>query len=266
MVSSTVGSSTNTCWKRLSSAASFSMYFLYSSSVVAPMQWSSPLASAGLSILEASTAPSEAPAPTTVCISSMNSIMSPLASVTSLSTALSLSSNCPLYLAPARSDPMSSDMSFLFLRPSGTSPFTILCARPSTMAVLPTPGSPMSTGLFFVLLESTCMTRLISSSRPMTGSIFPSRASSVKSLPYCFNDWRVSSGDWLVTVWPPRMSLKVRSMLSLVILSLLNSFLSSPVASSTIPRRRCSVLMYSSPKDLASFSAVLKALLSSRLI
>ncbi len=31
----------------------------------------------------------------------------------------------------------------------------------------------MSTGLFFVRRESTCITRRISSSRPMTGSIFP---------------------------------------------------------------------------------------------
>ena len=38
------------------------------------------------------------------------------------------------------------------------------------MAVLPTPGSPMRTGLFFVRRLSTWMTRRISSSRPMTGS------------------------------------------------------------------------------------------------
>ena len=44
------------------------------------------------------------------------------------------------------------------------------------MAVLPTPGSPISTGLFFVRRESTWMMRRISSSRPITGSIFPARA------------------------------------------------------------------------------------------
>ena len=49
------------------------------------------------------------------------------------------------------------------------------------MAVLPTPGSPMSTGLFFVRRERTWMTRRISSSRPMTGSSLPSSASSVRS-------------------------------------------------------------------------------------
>ena len=47
------------------------------------------------------------------------------------------------------------------------------CARPSTMAVLPTPGSPISTGLFLVRRLSTCITRRISSSRPITGSSLP---------------------------------------------------------------------------------------------
>ena len=46
-------------------------------------------------------------------------------------------------------------------------------ASPSTIAVLPTPGSPISTGLFFVRRDSTWMMRRISSSRPMTGSILP---------------------------------------------------------------------------------------------
>ena len=41
------------------------------------------------------------------------------------------------------------------LRLSGTSPATMRCARPSTIAVLPTPGSPISTGLFLVRREST---------------------------------------------------------------------------------------------------------------
>ena len=57
MVSSTEGSSTSTFWKRRSSAASFSMYLRYSSSVVAPMQCSSPRARAGFSMLPASIEP-----------------------------------------------------------------------------------------------------------------------------------------------------------------------------------------------------------------
>ena len=79
IVSSTLGSSTTTGWKRRSSAASFSMCLRYSSSVVAPMQCSSPRASIGLSRLEASIAPSAAPAPTTVCNSSMNRMICPSA-------------------------------------------------------------------------------------------------------------------------------------------------------------------------------------------
>jgi hypothetical protein len=74
-----------------------------------------------------------------------------------LETALSRSSNSPRYLAPASIEPMSSAISRLFLRPSGTSPSTMRWARPSTMAVLPTPGSPMSTGLFLVRRDSTWM-------------------------------------------------------------------------------------------------------------
>ena len=146
-MSSTVGSATNTGWKRRASAASFSTCLRYSSSVVAPTQCSSPRASAGFSRLEASIAPSALPAPTSVCISSMNRMMSPSAAVTSLSTAFSRSSNSPRYFAPAISAPMSSDSSFLSLSDSGTSPLTMRSARPSTIAVLPTPGSPISTGI-----------------------------------------------------------------------------------------------------------------------
>ena len=75
------------------------------------------------------------------------------------------------------SAPRSSETTRLSLSPSGTSPRTIRWARPSAMAVLPTPGSPMRTGLFLVRRDRTWMTRRISSSRPMTGSSLPARAS-----------------------------------------------------------------------------------------
>ena len=126
MVSSTVGSSTMTGWKRLSRAASFSMYFLYSSRVVAPMQCSSPLASMGLSMLPASIAPSVFPAPTIRWSSSMNMMIFPSDFLTSSRTAFSLSSNSPLYLAPATRAPISREKSILSLSDSGTSPLTIL--------------------------------------------------------------------------------------------------------------------------------------------
>ncbi len=89
----------------------------------------------------------------------MKRMISPLLSVTSLRKALSRSSNSPRYFAPAIIEPMSIAMRRLFLRESGTSPLTMRRARPSAMAVLPTPGSPMRTGLFFVRRERICMTR-----------------------------------------------------------------------------------------------------------
>jgi hypothetical protein len=188
-VSATDGSPTKTGWKRRSSAASFSMCFRYSSSVVAPIARSSPRASIGFIMFPASTAPSAAPAPTIVCSSSMNRISSPAAFCTSVRTALSRSSNSPRYFEPASIAPMSSAQTRLPFSPSGTSPATIRWARPSTIAVFPTPGSPIRTGLFFVRRLSTWITRRISSSRPMTGSSFPSSASSVRSRPNFSSAW-----------------------------------------------------------------------------
>ena len=203
-MSATDGWPTKTGWKRRSSAASFSMCLRYSSSVVAPTARSSPRASIGFSRLAASTAPSAAPAPTIVCSSSMKRTISPAAFWISARTALSRSSNSPRYFAPARSEPRSSAHTRLPLRPSGTSPATMRCASPSTIAVFPTPGSPMSTGLFFVRRERTWMTRRISSSRPMTGSSLPDSASAVRSRPYFSSAWYEPSGSCEVTFCPPR--------------------------------------------------------------
>jgi hypothetical protein len=97
---------------------------------VAPTQCNSPRASAGLSRLEASIAPSALPAPTSVCISSMNRMISPLLAWISDSTALSRSSNSPRYFAPAISAPISSAISSLSLSDSGTSPLTIRAPGP----------------------------------------------------------------------------------------------------------------------------------------
>mmetsp|Transcript_2127 Transcript_2127/g.6346 ORF Transcript_2127/g.6346 Transcript_2127/m.6346 type:complete len:225 (+) Transcript_2127:1769-2443(+) len=207
MVSITVGWSTRTCWKRLSNAASFSIYFRYSSRVVAPMQRSSPRASIGFKRLPASIAPSVFPAPTTVWISSMKRMTFPSADVTSFRTAFKRSSNSPLYFAPAINEPMSSAISLRPCSDVGTSFATILCARPSAMAVLPTPGSPSRTGLFFVRLDKIWMVRLISSSRPITGSSFFSRAAAVRSRPYLFSASKVPSGVFVVTFFPARISL-----------------------------------------------------------
>ena len=147
------------------------------------MQCSSPRASMGLSIFEASIAPSAAPAPTSVCSSSMKRMMPPSELVISFSTAFSRSSNSPRYFAPATSAPRSSVTTCLSANVFGISPRTIRCAKPSTIAVLPTPGSPIKTGLFFVRRLNTCTTRRISSSRPITGSSLPCSAKSVRLRP-----------------------------------------------------------------------------------
>ena len=240
MVSSTLGSPTKTGWKRRSRAASFSMFLRYSSSVVAPIRRSSPRASIGLIMLPASTAPSAPPAPTIVWSSSMKLMISPSASAISLRTALNRSSNSPRYFAPATIEPMSSATTRLLRRPSGTSPSTMRRASPSTMAVLPTPGSPMSTGLFFVRRDSTWMTRRISSSRPMTGSSLPLRASSVRSRPNRSRAWYWSSGFSLVTRWLPRTSLSAASTASWETPRPRRRSPTPPVTS-VIARRTCSV-------------------------
>ena len=86
---------------------------------------------------------------------------------------------------------------------SGTSLVTIFWARPSTMAVLPTPGSPISTGLFLVRRDSTCMTRSISRTRPMTGSSFFSRACWVRLRP----NWSsTSEPDGELSPLPPEVA------------------------------------------------------------
>ncbi len=66
------------------------------------------------------------------------------------------------------------------LRASGLPSSSSFWASPSTIAVLPTPGSPTNTGLFFRRRHSTSSARPISRTRPITGSSFPSRARSVR--------------------------------------------------------------------------------------
>ena len=98
-------------------------------------------------------------------------------------TALMRSSNWPRYFVPATMRARSRVITFLSRRISGTLPEAISWARPSTIAVFPTPASPIRTGLFLVLRQRICTTRSISFLRPMTGSISPLRASSVRSRP-----------------------------------------------------------------------------------
>ena len=242
------------------------MYFLYSSRVVAPMQWSSPLASFGFRRFPASIDPSVFPAPTIVWISSIKSMILPSDLSISFRTALRRSSNSPLYLAPAISEPISREKMVFPLSPSGTSPFTIRWASPSTTAVFPTPGCPISTGLFFVLLDRISIALLISRSVPITGSSLPLLAASTKSVPYLFRASYVSSGFWLVTLWFPLTIVRAFMNSSLLIPYLVINLPTSWLLESRIARYRCSTLTYSSLKSLAIFSALVSTLLSSELI
>ena len=183
IVSSTEGALIFIFWNLLSSAGSFSIFCLCSLIVVAPIHLNSPLASIGFKRLLASKEPPVAPAPTTVWISSIKRIILPSELLTFFKTFLILSSNSPRYFAPAINEPISIDINCLLFNEDGTSPLTIRWAKPSTIAVLPTPGSPIRTGLFLVLLLNIWIVLLISSSLPITGSRIPSLADFVRSMP-----------------------------------------------------------------------------------
>ena len=223
------------------------------------MACSSPRASAGFSMLPASIAPSALPAPTTVCSSSMNRMICPSCLARSFSTAFSRSSNSPRNFAPAMSAPMSRESTRLCLRPSGTSPLTMRWASPSTMAVLPTPGSPIRTGLFLVRRCRTWMVRRISSSRPMTGSSLPSSARWVRSMVYFSSALRPSSAFGSSTRSPPRVLSMARSRASRVSPAARRISPSRP-RSSSAASAKSSLEMYWSFLCWASLSVRLRSL------
>ena len=133
-------------------------------------------------MLAASSEPEAPPAPTIVCISSINRMMLGFFS-NSFSIDFMRSSNCPRYLVPATMDAMSSATTRLPNSTRDTLRCTMRSANPSAMADLPTPGSPISTGLFFLRRLRICTTRSISFSRPTIGSSLSSMAALVMSLP-----------------------------------------------------------------------------------
>jgi len=192
MVSLTEGSSTIIGWKRLSRAESFSICFLYSSIVVAPIIWTSPLDKAGFKILAAFIPPSASPADIMLCISSITSIIFPN-SLTSFIILRILDSNWPLNWVPATIPVMSSMYISLFNSFAGTSWFTILIANPSAIAVLPTPASPIRQGLFFWRLFNIWTILSISFVLPIILSIFPSAAFLFKFVPNISRNFFLSS-------------------------------------------------------------------------
>ncbi len=158
---------------------------LYSDHVVAPIVRIVPRASAGFSRFAASPVPAWPPAPISVWISSTNRMTGAADFEAASSVPFRRASNSPFMLAPASSAPTSRLISRTSASLGGTSPCAIASASPSTTAVLPTPASPVSSGLFCRRRSSTSIIVRISSSRPITGSISPSRARAVRSVQYC---------------------------------------------------------------------------------
>ena len=169
-------------------------------------------------MLAASIVPAAEPAPIMVWISSMK-MMTSGCFCNSIIMARMRSSNCPRYFVPATTAPRSSTTTRLPHRAREMRCSTMRCASPSTMALFPTPGSPMRMGLFFLRRERICATRSISCSRPTTGSSRCCDAAFVRSVP------NLSSTG----VWSPSLS----SSLTFVLLSPLSSSPSSASSSSS---------------------------------
>ena len=208
------------------------------------MSCSCPRANDGFRILAASTAPSAAPAPTIVWNSSTNRIIFPADFISSI-IFLRRSSNSPRYLVPAIMPPISSVTSRLSSSVSGTSPFTMSWASPSTMAVFPTPGSPTRAGLFLLRRLRIWTTRCISFSRPSTGSNLPARASAVKSVLNWSRVWvllrlLVAGRGCLLAFWLNILIVSLRTC-SKVMPKLSRTPAATPPPSCKRPSRRCSV-------------------------
>ena len=85
---------------------------------------------------------------------------------------------------PATNAPISRLKISAFSSGFGALPFTISHAKPSAIEVLPTPGSPTRSGLFFRRRHKICAARSISFSRPIKGSVLPFCASMFKLVVY----------------------------------------------------------------------------------
>src|SRR5579859_6690829 len=87
-------------------------------------------------------------------------------------------------------------------RTSGTSFSTIMRARPSAIAVLPTPASPTYSGLFLRRRHRISMVRSTSTLRPMRGSILPLRAASLRFVADFASALRIAGDAALLAIAP----------------------------------------------------------------
>ena len=162
--------------------------------VVAPMQCSSPRASAGFSMLPASMAPSALPAPTIVCSSSMKRMMRPSGHVLQhrLQTLLELAT---ILLAPAAARPCRAPAPSLPFSVSGTSSLTIRCARPSTMASCRRPARRSAPGCSWCDAAGSGWRADFVVTADHWIEFAQPRARSVRSIQYFFNDSRCPSAS-----------------------------------------------------------------------
>ncbi len=165
----------------------------------------SPRAKAGFKILAAFIAPSASPAPMMLWSSSMTRMTLPERLASSTTPFMRLS-NWPRNCVPATMAVISSKKSSWSSNLAGTSPSMMRTAKPSAMAVLPTPASPIRAGLFLERLFRICTVRANSSSRPMMRSMRPARASSVKLMANCSKNFLLRS----FFLRPVRFSSRVR--------------------------------------------------------
>ncbi|MPM73940.1 hypothetical protein SDC9_120925 [bioreactor metagenome] len=147
---------------------------------------------------------------------------------------------------PANTDVKSNDTSRFSLNSKGTSPMAMRCASPSAIAVFPTPGSPIKTGLFLVFRLRMRITSLISPSRPITGSSFCFCAKATRSLAYLLSASYVSSGLSPVTRAAPRTVLSAVKKSCSLIVKRLNRAFTIRSGDDIRPMKRCSTERYSS--------------------
>ena len=159
-------------WKRRASAGSFSKYFLYSDQVVAATVRSSPRARAGFSRFAASPRPpGRRPRSGVRFVDEQDDRFGRRLDL--VDHPFSRFSNSPLTPRPPGEVPCRARG---WRRPSGrsgTSPSTTRSASPSTTAVLLTPASPTTIGLFFPPPRQDVDHLVDLRSRPKTGSISP---------------------------------------------------------------------------------------------
>ncbi len=149
------------------------MYLRYSSNVVAPTHCNSPRASSGLIIDERSSEPSAAPAPTSVCSSSMNRMTSRAARLTSSRMRLTRPSNSPRYFVPATSGPRESARTRLSRSAAGTSPRDDALREAFDDRGLADAGLADEDRIVLAAPREDRDDAFDLASRPMTGSSFP---------------------------------------------------------------------------------------------